>query len=223
MARQQLTSEQTDAQLVIGENDDGMYHYEAAGADVRVGPNPRRMDSRSTILRKGDSGPLQSSEGFEMYAELAPGESGPATLKLVPGIRVGRDPRREVERPDDAAVRAGQSTIVNQTGSGLTSGSSSSERTLADNTEQGVYRLQTINLSETSGNWSPDIHLEIQIQDEDGNVTEKMEANAPQLPYNFPSPVLVPENFTAVGIVHNDSANSVGYRLNCAYTKEVLK
>lgn len=215
-----LTADQTEAQLAISDDDGRPYHYEVSGADVRIGTNRRRMEDYGTMLRAGDSGPIQTPNGTELFAELV--GDGPATLALVPNLRVERDPRREIERPTDAAVRAGQSEIVNNTGTGLLSGSSSKEWTLADNTDPGVYRLQTVNVTETSGAWSPDIRVEIRIKDDTGTVTERIAANIAQLPYLFPFPVSVPENFTATAVVHNDSASSIDYRLNAAYTMEVL-
>lgn len=220
MPGNKLTAEQDEAQLLISDDDAQRYHYEVFGGDVAVGTHPKLRTT--TVLRKGDSGPIQTPNGSPLYGELE-GE-GPATLVLVPDLKVGREPRREMERPTDAAVRAGNAEIVNKTGAGLGAGSSSTTFTVADNTDEGVYRLQTLNLSERSGVWDPNIRVEFWIEDDQGNIADddKMEANIAQLPWNFPQPVSVPSTFSAKAVVHNDSANPIDYRLNVAYTEEVM-
>lgn len=222
MPTKELTAEQDQAQLAIGEDDDEPYSYRVKGADVRIGLNPKRMNSESTTLLAGESGTL--IPGGALYAELVPEQDGPARLELLRGVAVERDPRREVERPKDAAVRAGRSEIVDHSAAGLGAGSSSKEYVVAENTDSGLYKLQTLNLSETSGNWSENIRLVWWLVDENGNVADgdKMEANIGQLPYNFPSPVVVPADFTAKAQVVNDSGVTIDYRLNAAYTQEGL-
>lgn len=220
MGQNKLTADQSEAQLLISDDDAGRYHYDVAGGDVAVGTHPKLPET--TVLRKGDSGPIGTPTGVPLYGELE--GDGPATIELVPDLKLGREPRREMERPKDAAVRAGLSEIVNKTGAGLGAGSSSTELVIAENASEGVYRLQTLNLSERSGAWDPNIRVEFWIEESDGTIADndKMEGNITQLPWNFPSPVTVPATFTAKAVVHNDSANPIDYRLNVAYTQEVM-
>jgi len=142
-------------------------------------------------------------------------------LRVSSGGRVMNQPRRNVERPDDASVRAGNANSFNQTGSGLGAGSQSTTYTVAENTTPGVYRLQTATLAETSGAWDPNVRLVIEIQDSAGNVTDTYEAGLAQLPWNFPTPVLIPETFTAKAYVVNGSESPISYRITVAYTEEV--
>lgn len=221
MGRTQLTADQNEAQLLISDDDDRQYSYEVHGADVRVGTNPRGLAAESIPLRKDDSGPIQVPKGVALYGELA--GDGPATIDLVPSLDLGRDPRREMERPKDAAVRAGNSEIVDFSGNGLGAGSSSTLYDIAENTGPGIYRLQTINVAETSGAWDPNIRVELQLRDSEDTLKERMAGNIAQLPWDFPSPVVVPAEFTAKARVHNDSAASIDYRLSAAYTKEVME
>lgn len=222
MSKKKLTDEQDEPRTLISESDTKSYAYEVRGGDIEIGTNARSLKTNSKRLRAGGNGSsLSVPEGVGLYGRVADGVSE-AMVNLVPNLEMDPHPRRKHERPDDAAVRTGNSEITSETGSGLGAGNSSKAWVIADNTDPGVYRLQTVNVAETSGNWDPNIHVEIRILDEDNNVTERLEANLPQLPWDWPVPVAVPASFTAKAVVHNDSANSIGYRLSAAYTKEDL-
>lgn len=222
MSKKKLTDEQDEPRKLISEEDTKSYAYEVEGGDVDVGTNSRKLQSNSKRIAAGSSGTnLSVPSGVALHGRVAEGVAE-AMINLVPNLQMDPSPRRQHERPDDAAVRTGNSEIVNHSGNGLGAGSSSKEYVIAENTDPGIYRLQTVNVAERSGNWDPNIRVEVQLRDEDGTLTERMAANIPQLPWNWPVPVVVPASFTAKAVVHNDSANPIDYRLNAAYTEEDL-
>lgn len=210
----QLVSERSDKRLftVSPTSED---HYVAFSTSKPAVPE------KGDIAESGGAHNIKREPGEAVW--VRPTGDADGELRITSGGTLTRQPRRNVERPDDAALRAGKATSFNKTGAGLASGSTSTKYTVVDNTDAGVYRLQVATLAETSGSWDPNINLVIEIQDDSGTVTDTYEANISQLPFPFGTPVVVPETFTAKAYVVNNhgSGSSIDYRITVAYTEEV--
>jgi hypothetical protein len=95
---------------IISDEDSGWYTLDIQGGDVRVavGDQPTQP-SAGIVARAADTIPVNATDLDSVYARA---ESGTATVNVATG-RVERQPRREVERPQDASARTG-STIEAQ-------------------------------------------------------------------------------------------------------------